>query len=49
VGMRARARQIGGELRVSTPTGGGLEIAVEVPRIARNDESSETSSSSSGR
>lgn len=49
VGMRARARQIGGELRVSTPQGGGLEIAVEVPRVTRKDEFSEESSSPAGR
>jgi two-component system sensor histidine kinase UhpB len=31
VGMRARARKAGGELKVSTPDGGGLVIAVSVP------------------
>ena len=31
VGMRARARKAGGELKVSTPEGGGLAIAVSVP------------------
>lgn len=31
-GMRARARQAGGELRTSKPSGGGLLIEVKVPR-----------------
>ena len=33
VGMRARARQAGGELAVSTPQGGGLTIDVTVPAV----------------
>jgi signal transduction histidine kinase len=48
VGMRARARQVGGELQISTPPGGGLAIAVEVPRVNRTDECNQESPSPAG-
>lgn len=38
IGMRARARQSGGELKVSTPPGGGLTIDVIVPLVYTRDD-----------
>jgi signal transduction histidine kinase len=39
VGMRARARKAGGELKVATPPGGGLIIDVTVPVVYAEDDS----------
>jgi signal transduction histidine kinase len=38
IGMRARAQEIGGELRLSTPPQGGLRIEVEVPLRERQED-----------
>jgi signal transduction histidine kinase len=36
-GMRARARQAGGQFRMAKPTGGGLRIEVRVPKAMTED------------
>jgi signal transduction histidine kinase len=38
VGMRARARQLGGELSVESPAGGGLRLCVDVPLRIRKSQ-----------
>lgn len=38
IGMRARAQEIGGQFRLSTPPQGGLRIEVEVPLRKRQEE-----------
>ena len=38
IGMRARAQEIGGELRLSTPPQGGLRIEVQVPLRERQED-----------
>lgn len=40
-GMRARAAQAGGELKLSTPVGGGLRIDVSVPWVRQIEEHAE--------
>ncbi len=49
VGMRARARQAGGELNVSTPEGGGLTIDVTVPAVYAPHDDPEENPHSAGR